>query len=137
VHALRGMVFDTQMQGVMLMQAFSEPRKPWRINSEIGDMRGACLSGTPLLDYQRMDVMLESKPKPKRRSDPTPPMTMLERLIGRELDAETLNALDLMDNGKRANMDLLLEVGMAAGRTFVDAGYPDPKFNLGDWRPQG
>lgn len=137
VHALRGMVFDTQMQGVMLMQAFSEPRKPWRINSEIGDMRGACLSGAPLLDYQRMYVMLESKPKPKRRSDPTPPMTTLERLIGRELDAETLNALDLMDNGKRSNMELLLEVGTAAGRTFVDANYPDPKFDLAEWRSPG
>jgi len=60
-------------------------------------------------------------------------MTPLERLIGRELDAETLNALDFMDNGKKANLDLLFEVGVAAGRTFVDAGYPDPKFDLDEW----
>lgn len=134
VHALRAMVYDTQIQGVMMMQAMSEPKKPWRINSEIGDMRGTCITGVPILDYQRIDVVLDSKPKPKRRSDPAPPMTALERLLGRELDAETLNALDLMDNGKPANMELLLEVGGCAGRTFVDASYPDPKFDLPEWR---
>ncbi len=134
VHALRAMVYDTQMQGVMMLQALSEPKRPWRINSEIGDMRGVCFSGVPLLDYQRVDVMLDTKPKVKRRGDPIPPMTMLERLIGRELESETLEALDLMDNGKKANMDLLLEVGLAAGRTYADAAYPDPKFDLPEWR---
>jgi hypothetical protein len=133
VHALRAMVYDTQVQGVMLMQAFSEPRKPWRINSEIGEMQGVCVGGAPLLDYQRLDLVFDTKPK-ARRGDPVPPMTQLERLIGRELDAETLSALDFMDNGKKANLDLLLEVGMAAGRTFVDSSYPDPKFDLDDWR---
>jgi hypothetical protein len=135
VHALRAMVYDTQVQGVMMMQAFSEPRKPWRVNSEIGDMAGVCVTGAPLLDYQRIDVPLDTKTKVKRRGDPAPPMTLLERLIGREVDAETLEALDLMDNGKKANMDLLLEVGVAAGRTFVDTHYPDPKFDLPDWPP--
>lgn len=134
VHALRAMVYDTQVQGVMLMQAFSNPRKPWRINSEIGDMNGVCITGEPLLDYQRMDVTLETKPRAKKRSDPVPPMTQLERMLGRELDAITLEGLDLMDNGKKANMELLLEVGIAAGKTYVDATYPDPKFDLAEWR---
>jgi hypothetical protein len=133
VHALRAMVYDTQLQGVMLMQAFSNPKRPWRINSEIGDMGGVCVSGTPLLDYQRMDVMLDTRPRP-RRGDPAPPMTQVERLIGRELGWEVLDALDRMDNGKKANLDLLLELGLAAGRTFVDAAYPDPKFDLAEWR---
>ncbi|MDX2275489.1 MAG: patatin-like phospholipase family protein [Hyphomonadaceae bacterium] len=134
VHALRAMVYDTQIQGVMLMQAFSEPRKPWPINLEIGDMQGHCISGTPLLDYQRMDVMLEPKPKRTSVNDPAPPMTHLERMIGRELDAQTLDALDLMSNGKPENLELLLEVGLAAGREFVDATYPDPKFDLSEWK---
>ncbi|UPT61242.1 MAG: patatin-like phospholipase family protein [Hyphomonadaceae bacterium JAD_PAG50586_4] len=133
VHALRAMVYDTQVQGVMLMQAFSNPRKPWRINSEIGDMNGVCITGEPLLDYQRMDVTLETKPRAKKRTDPVPPMTTLERMLGRELDAITLEGLDLMDNGKKANMELLLEIGIAAGKTYVDATYPDPKFDLAEW----
>ena len=135
VHALRAMVFDTQIQGVMMMQAFSEPRKPWTINLEIGDMKGHCISGAPLLDYQRMDVVLDTKPKRKNPNDPAPPMTQLERLLGRELDAVAMEALDLLANGKRENMDLLYEIGLAAGRTFVDAHYPDPKFDLPAWRP--
>src|SRR5262249_36532222 len=133
-HALRAMVYDTQIQGVMMMQALSEPRKPWRINSEVGDMKGVCVSGVPLLDYQRLDVSLDTKPKRRRASDPVPPMTNMERMLGRELDAEVMQALDLMDNGKKANMDLLLEIGIATGRTFVDATYPDPKFDLPEWR---
>ena len=134
VHALRAMVYDTQVQGVMMMQALSEPKKPWRVNSEIGDMRGVCVSGAPVLDYQRVDIMLDTKPKAKRRGDPVPPMTPLERLLGREVDADSLEALDHMDNGKKPNLDLLLEVGMAAGRTYFDAAYPDPKFDLPEWR---
>jgi uncharacterized protein len=135
VHALRSMIYDTQVQGVMLMQALSQPKKPWNVNLELGDMAGLCISGEPMLDYQRLDVPLESKPKVKRRGDPAPPSTHLERLIGRELDADTIGALDLMDNGKKANLELLLEIGVAAGRTFVDSRYPDPKFDLPDWPP--
>ena len=134
VHALRAMVYDTQLQGVMLMQALSNPRKPWRINSEVGDMTDTCISGAPLLDYQRIDVTLDTKPKARRYGDPAPPMTGIERIIGRELDADTLNALDLMDNGKKANMELLHEIGVGVGRTYVDATYPDPKFDLPEWR---
>ena len=134
VHALRAMVYDTQMQGVMMMQALSHPRKPWRINSEIEGQAGGCISGEPLLDYQRMDVVLDTKPKAKRRGDPIPPMTALERLIGRELDADALNALDLMDNGAKENLSLLLEVGLAAGRAYVDSQYPNPDFDLPEWR---
>lgn len=132
VHALRAMVYDTQMQGVMMMQALSKPRKPWRINSELTE--ASCIIGAPLLDYQRMDVVLDTKPKAKKRGDPIPPMTALERLIGRELPAEALDALDLMDNGKKENLELLLEVGMAAGRSFISADYPDPSFDLLEWR---
>lgn len=133
-HALRAMAYDTQMQGVMLMQALSEPKRPWETDAEIGDTRGVCISGAPLLDYQRIDVELDSKPKTKR-GDPAPPMTAVERLLGREMDASTLEALDVATNGRKANLDLLLEIGLAAGRTFVDASYPDAKFDLAEWRP--
>ncbi|HVZ98751.1 MAG TPA: patatin-like phospholipase family protein [Caulobacterales bacterium] len=134
VQALRAMVFDTQMQGVMLMQAFSEPRKPWWINLEMGDQSGPSLVGAPLLDFQRMDVVLDQKPKAKDARDPAPPMTQLERLIGRELPFEAMEQLDQLSNGKKENMDLLLEIGRAAGGVYVDATYPGPKFDLPEWR---
>ena len=134
VHSLSAMVFDTQIQGVMMMQSLSTPRRPWYVNSEVGDMAGGCITGAPLLDYQRVDVLLETKAKRKSPRDPAPPATTLERLIGRELDTEVLQALDQMANGKKENMDLLLEIGLAAGKTYVDENYPDPKFDLPEWR---
>ncbi|MGE3141930.1 MAG: patatin-like phospholipase family protein [Hyphomonadaceae bacterium] len=134
VHALRSMVFDTQLQGIAMMQAFSEPKKPWYVNAEVEDMRGACLTGAPLLDYQRMDVVLDRKLKPKSRRDPIPPMTKLEEMLGRELTVEALEALDLLANGKPDNMELLLEIGRKGGALYVDAAYPDPKFDLPEWR---
>ncbi|MGE0626924.1 MAG: patatin-like phospholipase family protein [Hyphomicrobiaceae bacterium] len=57
--ALTGMVQDTVIQGVVTMQALSAPRKPWRINSEIGDMRGERIVDDPVLTYQRFDAMLD------------------------------------------------------------------------------
>ena len=61
-------------------------------------------------------------------------MTQLERLIGRELSADAMEQLDQMANGRQDNLALLLEIGRAAGKTYVDATYPDPKFDLGEWR---
>ncbi len=133
VHALRSMVFDTQVQGVMLMQALSEPKRAWWINAEVEDMSGPSLAGAPLLDYQRLDVMLDRKPRPRRRSDPKPPITKLEELLGRELDYDVIEALDQLANGRPENMELLCEIGRLAGQGFVDASYPDPKFDLPEW----
>jgi hypothetical protein len=30
-------------------------------------------------------------------------------------------------------MELLLEIGRATGRSFIDATYPDPRFDLPEW----
>ncbi|MGE0044311.1 MAG: patatin-like phospholipase family protein [Hyphomonadaceae bacterium] len=140
VHALRSMIYDTQMQGVMMMQALAEPAKPWFINAEIGDMRGGCILREPLLDYQRLDVILDRKPKPprgRRSKTPGPEETVaLEKLIGRNISWEACEALDQLANGKPENMSLLLEIGECAGRSFIDANYPNPRFDLAAWRSQ-
>jgi hypothetical protein len=133
VHALRSMIYDTQIQGVMMMQALSEPKKPWIINSEIGGMQGNCISGAPVLDYQRIDVILDQKPRPRGRIV-QPPSTALEKLLDRALPWDAMEALDQMANGKPDNMSLLLEIGECAGKHYVDATYPDPAFDLPGWR---
>ena len=61
-------------------------------------------------------------------------MTLLERLLGRELEPNVLDALARPDNARTPNLELLFEVGIAAGRAYVDASYPDPKFDLAEWR---
>jgi len=134
VHALRSMIYDTQIQGVKFMQAISEPKKPWVIDSEIGGMEGRCITGAPILDYQRLDVRLDQKPKPRGRGGSNGELLAIEKLLGRELAWDVCEGLDELANGKPANMQLLLEIGQCVGRTFVDANYPDPVFNLPEWR---
>lgn len=134
-HVMRTMTHEQQTQSVWVLQGLSAPKKPWRVSGE-ADETPAPVSfvAQPLLDYQRLDVLLETKPKPRRAGDPQPPITGMERVLGRELDADTLYALDLVNNGASANLELLLEIGVAVGRTFVSAVYPDPDFDLPDWR---
>ncbi|HYD88286.1 MAG TPA: patatin-like phospholipase family protein [Vitreimonas sp.] len=131
MHVTRAMAYDALMHGVALLQAMSSPRKPWIVNQELGDQSKASIAA--LLDYQRIDVALDTKPKPRHVGDPQPPMTHLERMIGRELDPATLQALARTDNTREANLELLYETGVAAGRAYVNASYPDPKFDLTEW----
>jgi len=131
IQALRSMIYDTQIQGVMLMQALSTPKRAWRINSEVGDMQNIVLGQGPLLDYQRIDVMLDKKPAKHRGQKPA--RTALEALLDRDLTAKDMLGLDELANGKPANMSLLLDIGVAAGKQYVDAAYPDPRFNLPGW----
>lgn len=132
VHALRSMIFDTQLQAILLLQALSEGRQPWEINSEVGDMRGVCVTPEPILDYQRVDVRLDLKMKPKRGEALA--LTQIEELLGRELDAKTLESVDQLANGHPENMALLLEIGRKAGPAYVNEVWPDPAFDLPEWR---
>jgi hypothetical protein len=133
VHALKSMIYDTQIQGIMIMQALSEPKRPWRINSEVGEMRGTVLGHGPILDYQRIDALLPLKLKLKKSSEAAS-LTRLEQAIGRELSAKEMHDLDALDNGKPQNLGLLLEIGTSTGPAFIGSDYPDPKFDLAEWR---
>lgn len=135
IHALQSMIFDTQIQGVMLMQALSEPKRPWPINSEVKDMRGALLAGRELLDFQRVDVVLPVKTVAKKKSRAPANPTSLETLLGRDVPVKLHNALDEMENGRADNLSLLLEVGAATGPNFIGSDYPDPRFDLPHWKP--
>ena len=59
--ALAAMIQDSVVQGITVMQALSNPRKPWTINSEIGDMRGEMIVDQPVLRYQRYDARLDAE----------------------------------------------------------------------------
>jgi hypothetical protein len=59
VEALKTMIHDTSQMAIATLQGLGETARPWQINSEIGDMRGAALSPVPLLHFQRMDAMLD------------------------------------------------------------------------------
>jgi uncharacterized protein len=60
IEALKTMIHDTTISAVSTMQAMSRSPRPWRIDSEIEDMRDDHLSPFPILSFQRMDVGLDS-----------------------------------------------------------------------------
>lgn len=128
-HTMRLAAYEQQTQAVALLQGLSASKKPWRMSDDGEDAAHVSFVADPVLDYQRLDVALDTKPKPRRAGDPQPPMTGMERVLGRELDADTLYALDLVNNGASANLELLLEIGLAVGRTYVGPSYPDPRFD--------
>lgn len=90
VQALRGMITDSQMLSLAIMQWMSNPRRPWPINTEIGDMAGECLGAglephAPLLKYQRYDLEVEAaKLAPMMENGKPPSQRRLNRL--RSLD---------------------------------------------------
>ncbi len=59
LEAVVGMIPDTSRQAIMMLQAMSNPRKPWHIDSEILDLDGELCRDEELLSYQRYDAHLE------------------------------------------------------------------------------
>ena len=90
VVALRTMITDAQTLSLTILQWMSAPRRPWHINSEIGDMAGDVLgigSGpcAPLIRFQRYDLSLEAAPlAPMMPAGKPPSAWKLQRL--RSLD---------------------------------------------------
>jgi hypothetical protein len=59
VDTLRGLIDDCRMTSLMLMQWLGETEAPTWLNSDIGTLEGDCLTGQPLLAFQRYDLLLE------------------------------------------------------------------------------
>jgi len=59
VGALRSMIHDGEQLSVAQMQAMSNPRLSWTIDSEVGDLAADQLYSAPQLSYQRYDMPLE------------------------------------------------------------------------------
>jgi hypothetical protein len=66
---LRGVLTDCDQLVVKILQGLSEPRLPWGINSELGDLsgeligRGHCVN-EHLLSFQRYNLWLDKDPVP-------------------------------------------------------------------------
>ncbi|MGD9804172.1 MAG: patatin-like phospholipase family protein [Hyphomicrobiaceae bacterium] len=59
--AILGMVPDASRQAIITLQAMSNPRKPWHIDSEIFDLDGHLCRDEELLSFQRYDAILEEE----------------------------------------------------------------------------
>ena len=114
-----GMVQDSSLSALMVMQALSEPRKPWTINGEVGDQAGESLTMGESLVFQRFDASLEA-------DDVRRALNLVGVDNGRL--SLILDRLHQLDNGAPQNLKDLYAIGIEAGRVKtpgIDGIEPD------------
>jgi hypothetical protein len=113
VEALKSMIHDASINTLVTMQALSEPPRPWRINSEIQDMRGARLSPVPVLHFQRFDARLDDEAELRR--------------LGLSYGLDEIEAMKELASDDGATLERLHEIGRSAGEEYFrrHEGEPD------------
>ena len=131
INSLKSMMHDISLQQLVTMQAVSYCRDRWYINMEKQDQPSAPYlvmdQDRPLLDFQRIDFRLD---KPSHNEDGN----FVRDLIDGKITKTEMKNLREMACATDRNLDLLYELGLASGRRFITAAYPDPHFNLDQWR---
>ncbi|MCP5246108.1 MAG: patatin-like phospholipase family protein [Burkholderiales bacterium] len=103
IQALKSMVKDSSNEVMTLMQILGQTDTPWRINSEVGDLKDVLLPQKPLFTFQRYDVRLEQD--------------WLKRELGMNLTEKHVKSLTQMENYK--NIPLLYEIGQMAAEKQI------------------
>ncbi len=114
VEALKAMIHDASLNTLVTMQSLSSPPKPWRINSEILDMRGAHISPVPVLHFQRFDARLD---EPKEMSR-----------LGLIYDDATMTAFRDMATSDNIVLANLHEVGRSAAEDYFKSAKGEPNW---------
>ena len=107
------MIHDASLNTLVTMQALSAPPKPWRINSEITDMKGARLSPVPVLHFQRFDARLDDEAELHR--------------LGLSYGLDELEAMKELASDDGATLARLHEIGRSVGEDYFRRreGEPD------------
>jgi hypothetical protein len=114
------------------MQGLGRTAMPWYINGEKERQKGQpylTAGGGALLHYQRVDVRLEEEKDRDGNVLPESPSA----LIGRKLSAAEVRGLDEITNVRPENLDLLKDLGAAAGERFIREAAPPAVFNPDPW----
>lgn len=137
VNALRGMINDVSLQQIAYMQGLGRTAMPWYINGEKELQEGrpylTAPGAAPLLHYQRVDVRLEEENDRAGAVLPECPSA----LIGRTLKRPEVHGLDEITNVSPSNLDLLKDLGRAAGERFIREAAPPVQFNPDPWTRTG
>lgn len=136
VNALRGMINDVSLQQVAYLQGLARTDLPWYINSEKEYQIGSpylILNGQPLLHYQRVDVRLEEEMDRGGAVLPECPSALIRRTLKRS----EISGLNEITNADGANLNLLKELGEAAGKRFIAQAPPPPGFDPAPWTRTG
>ncbi len=121
VEALKAMIHDASLNALTTMQALSSPPKPWRINSELEEMRGARLSPVPVLHFQRFDVRLDDSNEMAR--------------LGLSYDDATIAAFKDMATNDTVVLARLHEIGRSAAEDYFRRRKGEPEWE-GAFFPQ-
>ncbi len=105
IEALKSMIHDTSLQAVAVLQALSDAPRPWRINSEIGEMRDCMLPKEALLHFQRMDARLEAGDLAK---------------LGLAYEAVELRLMRELASDDAATLARLHEIGLRVGESYFE-----------------
>jgi uncharacterized protein len=114
IEALKSMIHDTGLQTIATLQGLANAPRPWRINSEIEDMRGSMISPLPLLHFQRMDARLYREE--------------LEKL-GLRYGENELRLMRELASDDSATIARLHDIGLRTGEAYFTAAEGEPDRN--------
>jgi len=109
IGALSGMISESQRNTLLMMQAMSNPRKPWPLNTEIGGLQDELLTPHPLFKFQHHDVNIDN--------DDLRDRLKLETMKGSKVDKVRKGLRD-MANGRKQNLKYCYQLGVSLGGDF-------------------
>lgn len=116
IAALQGLINDTVKNDLMVMQALSDPRLAWPINSEVGGLEGAVIAPAPLFAFQRYDAGLDESAVVEALKIETMKPKEREKLVATLRD---------MAATSEPNLRACLALGREAGRRVDRMHFPD------------
>ena len=119
--SLKGIVNDTVRNDLLLLQAISNPTKPWYINSEVNRLHTELAGDRPLISYQRYDANIDKKSFLEALNLDHPDVSDRKRDLA-------FKRIKQMDNGAKANIRNCFEIGKHASAEVELAHFPS-KFN--------
>ncbi len=107
--ALLSMIDDGMKSSLVWLQALSEPAHPYRVDGNLGDMRGLRISPHRLLTFQRINIEMETG--------------VINKYLGSAITDRVCDRMREIDNSERANLLRLDELGRVAGKDLVSADH--------------
>lgn len=116
IAALQGLINDTVKNDLMVMQALSNPKLAWPINSEVGGLEGSIIAPAPLFSFQRYDAGLDESAVVEALKIQMMKRKEREKLVATLRDMAATN---------ESNLRACLSLGREAGRKVERAHFPD------------
>lgn len=115
VASLTGMINDSSRNDLMVLQALSEPSRPWPINAEVEGLVGERIVAAPLFRFQRYDAVLSEPAVTEALSIGGKPEKVRKKAFKQIME---------MDCGDKENLNNAYAVGLVAGSKATGSDFP-------------